>query len=254
MGKSIRKGNRTWAKLFAGSVVLLGTLALVVTFLTPTIKASGPGSAVIIPRDSVAYGRTYSEWSAAWEQWADSIATKSHPLFDNGDCSTAQSGPVWFLGGKFCANNDPTCGTSNVVRTCKMSYGKALYVAVLNSEDSTLEDSANPQIADLRAFTAAQMDGAANLEMDVDGEAVQDIRNNFRVQSPAFGFTLPADNFFTAVGEGPFNAGTYFPGVDDGYYVMLAPLPVGHHEIHFHGANPQWNFVLDITYHVYVHR
>src|SRR5450631_195145 len=68
----------------------------------------------VIDRDSVAYGRTYSEWSAAWEQWSYSIPASQHPLFDNGDCSVGQSGPVWFLGGKFCYNGG-TCSYKGVV-------------------------------------------------------------------------------------------------------------------------------------------
>jgi len=55
----------------------------------------------VIDRDSVAYGRTYGDWMAAWDQWALSIPVANHPLFDNGDCSVGQSGPVWFLGGNF---------------------------------------------------------------------------------------------------------------------------------------------------------
>ncbi len=35
-------------------------------------------------------------------------------------------------------------------------------------------------------------------------------------------------------------------------YVMVAPLSLGHHSIHFHGASGA--FVLDITYHIYVYR
>jgi hypothetical protein len=68
----------------------------------------------------------------------------------------------------------------------------------------------------------------------VDGENIRDVKERFRMQSPDYGFTLPADNFFTAIGEGPFEAGTYFPAVDDGFYVMLAPWPIGRHTIHFH--------------------
>jgi len=95
------------------------------------------------------------------------------------------------------------------------------------------------------------MDGATSLSMEVDGMSIPRIRDKFRVQSPAFVFTLPDDDFFTAVGEGPFAPGSYYPAVDDGYYVMLQPLPMGHHTVHFHGASG--TFVLDITYHIYVH-
>jgi hypothetical protein len=245
--------NKKWLGVFAASAILLGALALLAGLLTPGIQANGPGHALVYDRDSVVYGRTYSEWSAAWEQWADSIPTASHPLFDNGDVSVGQSGPVWFLGGKFCQNNATNCGTSNVVRSAHVPYGTALYVAILNSEDSTLEDPSRPQIADLRIYTQSAIDGAADLAMEVDGEPIHQLKDKFRVQSPAFVFTLPQDNFFTAVGEGPFNAGSYYPGVDDGVYVMLAPLPRGHHTLHFHGTLPTYGFTLDVTYHLYVH-
>jgi hypothetical protein len=207
----------------------------------------------IFDRDSVVYGRTYSDWNAAWQQWADSIPTANHPLFDNGDCSVGQTGPVWFLGRKFVAVGG-AANFDNVVRDCNVPAGKALYVAIYNAEDSVLEQpTTGPpiQIGDLRAITAAEMDGVTNLAMQVDGENIPDVKERFRMQSPAFGFTLPADNFLTAIGEGPFEAGTYFPGVDDGYYVMVAPPSIGHHSIHFHGAAGV--DVLDVTYHINVY-
>jgi hypothetical protein len=208
----------------------------------------------VFDRDSVAFGRTYSEWSAAWEQWADSIPVANHPLFhDNIDCGVGQSGPVWFLGGKFCALNETNCGTSNVVRNCNLPAGKALYFPILNSEDSALEEhDPTKQIADLRMTVGAAMDNATDLSCEVDGAPILGLKMRFRVQSPAFGFTIPNDNLFTALGEGSFTAGAYFPGVDDGVYLMLAPLHPGHHMIHFHGFFPIYNFTLDITYHLTV--
>jgi hypothetical protein len=213
-------------------------------------------SGKIFDRDSLVYGRTYSDWNAAWQQWADSIPTANHPLFDKGDCSVGQSGPVWFLGRKFVAAGG-TGSFDNVVRDCNVPAGKALYVAIYNAEDSVLEETSlgrsDPvQIGELRAVTAAEMDGVTDLAMQVDGEDLQDIKERLRMQSPAFEFTLPADNFFSAIGEGPFAAGTYSPAVDDGYYAMVAPLSIGHHTIHFHGA--AGIYVLDVTYHIYVYR
>jgi len=214
----------------------------------------------IFERDSVVFGRTYGDWNAAWWQWADSIPTANHPLFDNGDCTVGQSGPVWFLGRKFVVANS-VVNLGNIVRHCNVPAGKALYVAIYNAEDSLLEESTpgsespSPnlltQIGELRLVTQILMDGVTDLSMQVDGENIRDIKERFRMQSPAFGFTFPADNFFTAVGEGPFKAGTYFPAVDDGYYVMVA-LPVGRHTIHSHGAAGQ--YIQDITYHINVYR
>lgn len=245
-------------KRFAVGAIVLGlaVLALAVQYI-PNVFANADDRerGKIFDRDSVVYGKTYSEWNAAWQQWADSIPTADHPLFDNGDCSVGQSGPVWFLGGKFVAVGG-TGSYDNVFRDCNVPAGKALYVAAYNAEDSALEQ-ATPglnqvvQIGNLRGITAAEMDSVTELAMQVDGENIPHIKERFRMQSPVFGFTLPADNFFSAIGEGPFKAGTYFPAVDDGYYVMIAPLPIGNHTIHFHViAGP---YLLDVTYHINVH-
>lgn len=233
------------------------TFLVLATRYTPGVFAQGDERKAekILDRDSVIHGRTYSEWNAAWQQWAASIPTANHPLFDNGDCSVGQSGPVWFLGRKFVVNGGPD-DYNHVVRDCNVPSGKALYVAIYNAEDSTLEENAlgrsQVQIGDLRAATAAEMDGVTELAMQVDGVDVRDIKERFRTQSSVYEFTLPADNFFTAIGEGPFTAGTYSPAVDDGYYVMVAPLSLGHHTIHFHGTAGV--DVLDVTYHIDVYR
>lgn len=233
----------------------LAVLALAVQYMPNVFaKDNDRESTRILDRDSVVYGRTYSEWNAAWQQWADSIPTAKHPLFDNGDCGVGQTGPVWFLGGKFVAVGN-TANFDNIVRDCNVPDGRSLYVAIYNAEDSALEETnsglSHPiQIGDLRAVTAIEMDGVTDLSMQVDGDDIRGIKERFRMQSPAFGFTLPADNFFTAIGEGPFQAGTYFPAVDDGYYVMVAPLPVGRHTIYFHAAAGV--FVQDVTYHLNV--
>lgn len=229
------------------AAIIIGLL----TVMAPGAMAQNDKTRVIKP-DSIVYGRTYSEWSAAWEQWADSIPSSQHPLFDNGDCSVGQSGPVWFLGGKFCALDSPGCGYNNVQRVCQVPGGKGLYVAVFNSEYSTLEVPSMMQIADLRAAAAGAIDGLTDVRFDIDGASVPDLKTKFRVQSPAFGFTLPDDNLFTAIGEGTFLSGQYFPGVDDGVYVMVPPLSPGQHQLHFHGYLPQWDFTLDVTYQINV--
>jgi len=232
-------------------LVVAIVLALAV-LAVPSVMAWDKDGPKVIDRDSVAYGRTYSEWSAAWQQWALSIPASNHPLFDTGDCSVGQSGPVWFLGGKFCNINNPDCGYSGVVRSCRVPAGKALYIPILNGEFSVLESN-NPleQIDDLRLLAAQAMDTTTN-EFDIDGKQIRNLLQDFRVQSPAFVFTIPDDNLFNAVGEGPYPGGAYFPGLDDGVYVMLAPLRAGPHKVHFHGYMPAYNFTLDITYNLTV--
>ena len=232
--------------------MVLGLLALAATVAIRSVNLAGRGNHYVIAPDSIAYGRSYGEWSAAWEQWADSVPVAEHPLFDNGDCSQGQSGPVWFLGGKLCANGE-NCSHTGVVRSCSVPFGKALYFPILNSEDSALEQSlienpGNPafqQIAPLRGVAAAQMDAATSVSCSVDGAPIADLKARFRVQSPAFGFTLPADNLFAALdGNNSLVAGTYFPAVDDGWFAMLAPLPPGPHVLHIYGSTG--GFALDV--------
>ncbi len=260
MKKHFMNNRSYWACLIMVGVMILGMAA----FSLPGALANGKdGDGVqILDRDSVAYGRSYSEWSAAWEQWSYSIPVAQHPLFDNGDCSVAQSGPVWFLGGKFCPNVGSGCSYTGVVRSCKVPSGKALYFPVFNGEDSALEESVaeNPgnetyqQIATLRSYEDGAM-SPSKVSCSVDGKPIKHLKDQFRVQSTAFGFTLPTDNLLASVyppGYNNFVAGSYFPAVDDGWYVMLAPLPAGPHQIHFTGYNPVYNFTLDVTYNLAV--
>lgn len=229
------------------------TIALSLTLLVTTSFAE----VRIFPPDSAPYGRTYSEWMAAWQQWVTSIPATSHPLFDTGPADTGQSGPVFFLGGKFCAFNATDCGTNNVVRNITVPAGKAFFFPIVDAEVSTVETgggdpngaNAIKDINALRQLAAQYTDGYTNLALEVDGHAVQDIQS-FRVQSTAFEYYLPANDIFTAIGEGTFTPGNYFPGVDDGYYVMLKPLAPGKHTIHFHAYAALWTWTLDVTYNV----
>ena len=228
----------------------------IVLFLAVLEVPSVMAQKVIAP-SSVTYGRTYGEWSAAWEQWSYSIPVAQHPLFDNGDCSVGQSGPVWFLGGKFCANG-ANCSFTGVVRSCKVPSGKALYFPIFNGEDSALEeivaehpgDESYQQIATMRSYEDTGM-SPSKVYLWVDGAPIPQLQEKFRVQSTAFGFTLPTDNLLKALYGNPnFLAGTYFPAVDDGWYVMLSPMNAGPHTLHFQGVNG--TFVLDVTYNLMV--
>jgi hypothetical protein len=70
----------------------------------------------------------------------------------------------------------------------------------------------------------------------VDGVPVPITEAN-REQSAAFALRVPANNIFQAA---PFTCPAC---VDEGYYVLLAPLPPGQHTIHFAAAD--WG--LDVT-------
>ena len=94
--------------------------------------------------------------------------------------------------------------------------------------------------AELRAEIAPCLDSATTLSAVVDGQEILSLRDKFRVRSDVFEATVPAD--------GLLGAGTYSPVVDDGYCVMLAPLPIGEHALHFSGASAGCQFGVDVTY------
>jgi hypothetical protein len=240
---------------------MTGAVGLIVGLMAPGFAQDQDNSA--IPRDSVAFGRTYSELTAAWWQWMLSIPATAHPLFDTtADCNTGQTGRVFFLGGKFCATSGPPCNAGSADRTCTVPAGKALFFPVVNIEDSTLEESRpssqtpqcapeqpNPTINCMRKFTEFVLKDVTLLSVQIDGNPIPNVESNFRVQSPAFDFTLPAsNNILNASGEGPFNGGTYSLAVADGFYVLLAPLSPGRHSLQFSAKFGTFPFT--IKYHL----
>jgi hypothetical protein len=245
----MRSAKVHWLKVMVTATVILG---LIISGFVSFSCAAESANPKVFSRDSVPFGRTYADWTAAWWQWALSVPVSNHPLFDKGNCTVEQTGPVWFLGGQFTSAVPPgSSSLSAVNRTCTVPGGKALFFPVLNIENSLLEDPGKT-IAQLRQFPESAMNGATKLSVVVDGHSIPYVKRDFRVQSTSFEFTMPADNLLTAIGEGPFAAGTYSPAVDDGYYVMLQPLPRGDHTIRFKASVPAFDFSLDITYHITV--
>ncbi len=252
----IHKSKNLKVVVVAGAV-LLGALAVVLS--TTRTRADNREYSTVVHPDAVVYGRTFGEWSAAWWQWAFSIPVASHPLFDNtDDCSVGQSGPVWFLGGKFCqaGPNAPPCTPGVATRSCTLPRGKALFFPITNIEDSAPEEpnygcgTTGPllvgTIAEMRKCVETYFNGAG-LSAEIDGRTIPNLLENFHEASVVFGITLPEDNVLKAIGE-DIAAGTYYPAVDEGVYLMLAPLPPGHHYLHLGGPSQ------NITYHLVVMR
>jgi hypothetical protein len=236
--------TKYWCRIVAVAAVVLGLQVLASAETVP------PEESLVFPRHAVPFGHTYSERAAQWQQWALSIPVSTHPLFDHGDCRVGQTGKVFFLGARVCSNTDDNCDPKKVARACSVPTGKALFFPVVNAQCSTLEGEGNgcaATVEENRTIVKALIDGTANLSAEIDEVPIPNLQQ-FREQSPPFSFTLPADNLLTAIGEGPFSAGTYFPAVDDGIYLMVRPLSVGHHMLHWHGEFPDFNVTFDVTY------
>jgi hypothetical protein len=250
-----------WAKVDPDDLEGSPAMArLVGSFAQSTADPSGHGNLGnprVAPPQSNPYGQSYSQWSAAWWQYALSIPTDQSPFLDTSgvNFSVGQTGNVWYLSGTFCLNpNGQPCTSFNpatVVRDVTLRSGISLFFPILNSEADNLNFVTGQQdlgftIPELRAQAKAFIDDTVgHLTCTIDGTPVQNL-DLFRVTSPVFSYTLPANNIAGVPAQ------TVFPAVSDGVFLMVRPLSVGQHTIHFTGAAPDFNFALDVTYNITV--
>jgi hypothetical protein len=236
----------------------LAGLLLTLMAGTPVNAGDDDRGGQVVPPQTCAYGKTYSEWSIDWWQWATKLPATHHPLFDTADISAGQSGNVWFLGGKFCALNLIGC-TGIAVRSNTITEGKALFFTIVGAECSAAEGNGSTYY-DFRNCAQPFVDLWTNIECDIDGVMIPGLDqpgNPYRVLSPLFTYTLSShDNIWAAVGETlgnppvPVPDGVTTPAVSDGYWVFLEPLPRGKHVLHFHAEFS--GIIEDITYYLNV--
>jgi hypothetical protein len=223
------------AKLFVATLVAIALFAP-----APGWTAAGPAPQVdVYPPSAQPYGRSFGEWTAAWWQWAISMPITANPLMETAECDAGQSGPVWFLGGSFV--------NATTTRECTLPSGRAILLPVLNVECSTVEAPPfyGADEAELRACVAPLMDAVTDLHATIDGEAVEDLAA-YRVQSPLYSFSAPADNVLFV--PGPVSG----QSVSDGYWLFIPPLSAGQHTLRFGGTIPLFGLTLDVTYNVTV--
>ncbi len=210
--------------------ILVGVVVLLMVPFTASAKNPNPG---ILPPNASPNGSTYGEWNARWWQWALTQPTDKNPVLDptGVHCAQGQTGPVWFLAGTF--------GSDPVVRECTVPAGKMLFFPISNIICVATEEGETSDTCAEDA--AAYMDSVdvGGLAAKVDGIPIQQL-DSYRVGGTAFPLTLHEDNLF-GLPAGEYGAGA------DGFYLMLAPLSRGEHEIHFSAAGS-----LDVTYRITV--
>jgi len=191
---------------------LLVTVGFVV--LVTTAPAYADGRAEI-------HGKTYGEWSSAWWQWQE----LNFPDFDFGvgpvDCSQGQSGPVWFLAGTGGGAADRRCQK-------QVPAGTHLFFPLINANIWNDPPPAEPVSVEEKRVI---MDGlfsedppglfnsfACDLHSTLDGVPTVFSLPTARTQSPPFEYSGDPET------------------VSDGFWVMLDPLPIDDHVVHFTGA------------------
>lgn len=224
------------------NVLLTSALLLSAAAPAPADSDKGRGPEILSPKSSP-YGETYGQWAADWWTWALSIPAEVNPLHDTTGAfaGVGQHGPVWFLAGATGSGNIA------VTRNVTVPEGKALFFPLINTLWTTGPADPPitvPEIRDLLAGVTADVTGLA---CEIDGERVKRL-DKYVTVTPAFSLVVPANNVLG------LPAANYSPNVDQGFYLMLAPLSPGAHTIHFTGNNVDLGYTLDITYHLTIPR
>jgi hypothetical protein len=192
----------------------------------------------VLPPHANYKGLSYNEWEAKWWQalLAIPVVDGDHPFFTGGVFGGEKG--VMFLSG--------VGGPTTVEIT--IPAGTALFFPVLNTECSVAEPDPfhGETEPELRACANGHIDNTSGRFAEIDGVPVKNL-DAYRVQSPLFEFgPLPDANALGLPG------GTVSASVDAGYYLLLAPLSVGEHVIHFGGTFDEFSFTVDTTYKIKV--
>ena len=224
-------------------------LATAILSLGTTSSAWAGGNPGVFPPQSHPHGNSYGEWAAKWWQWVMSIPADRNPLTDTtGEfAGEDQSGPVWFGAGSFGGSAE---------RSYAMPTGKAMFLPVFNWIFGASVFDCAPTVPGvpccvpcLQATAAANTEAADILQVSIDGVSVKNVRA-YRAASPGpFPVTYPQNSVIGV------DAGTYFPQVADGYWLMLAPLAKGSHEVRIHVRAPATSYGLiefEVIHHITV--
>ena len=229
-----------------GGFLAAAALALAMGALAPESDAKADARIYALKNGRAKlFGTRVSDWTVQWWQWALSIPVAANPLFDEvGErVEVGQRGPVWFLGGVFNESGQAT-------RTATIPSGKALLFPLMNFQNDNIAHSPALTAEELQQEVAVAVAGidVESLLLTIDGDPVRDLAAG-RVASAPFAYSTPEGNVGQYFGQNS-PRGIYYPSVSDGYWVMLRPLPLGFHSVHF-GAT-SGNFTIDMTYNLTV--
>ena len=217
----------------------------------PPVAAPNYNPGVIQPYAKID-GKSYGDWGAEWWKWALSVPYAQSPVVDTTGQygSQNQKGHVWFLAGTF--------GTT-VEREITIPDDKYIFfplVNILNDHPcpdptfgpalgQTMEEFLTLGVAPYIDPWVTEKDNT--LSAKVDGVKLKNLLY-YRGISKLTKFT--ADPSQIAID--PCITGEKQVGVSDGFWIMLAPLKPGKHEIKFtaFALSKPWPLDINVTYHV----
>lgn len=192
----------------------------------------------LLPPHATVAGKTLGEYSAEWWQWALSIPLAKSPVADlTGEkCSSGQHGNVWFLAG--------TYESHPVKRHCAVPQDKYIFFPVINMVYWRPVDRV-VSCKEVKRAAAINNDYLKFIDVQVDGVDIPSMKEHREVSPGCF-------NVFAKIPEA-VKAPPGYPAASDGFWIMLQPLPLGRHTIHFRAAydrpgSPYGDLTQDVSY------
>ena len=217
---------------------ILAVVLLTLAALIPT-SAGAANDHGVLPPQAKFKGLGYSEWQAKWWQAVLAIPLgPDHPFIVGGAFGDEQG--LLFLTGL----GSPGPGQT-VTIAITIAAGTALFFPLINAECSSLEPppfhggTEAEQLDCARGFT----DDPQAVFAEIDGRPLLNFERYY-TEAPQFTIDVPADNVLGVSGPA---TGT---SVDTGFYLLVAPLSVGTHTLHFGGqfSAASGGFLVDTTY------
>jgi len=191
---------------------LCAALALAIAV---SVAHAGDSTVVLGPHEKVA-GRSQGDYAIAWWQWVMQLpdGVRAYQDLSGAQCGLNQSGPVWFLAG--------TEGTEHVQRECAIPADTHVFLPLI-----AMLAHASPgqplSCQQAQAAVRANNDHLAQAQVLLDGKPIADIDKHRVRDIPCF------DAFKNA--KYIERHALYTPAATDGYWLMLAPLPAGVHQL-----------------------
>jgi hypothetical protein len=223
--------------------IIAATIAAVV--VTPSHVEARPSRP---PRTLGTYaGLSVAAWSAHWWQWAAVLPAAISPITDTDGrhCALGRlGGPVFFLAG--------TTGTV-AERWCTIPANKPILIPAISVECSYVPSAdpedcgTGPTYDTLRADAHSFLTGPLGVRASVTVDGTLLVATEAISSAPPFTIVWAPTN--------PFGVGASIePAVADGYWVLLAPLDPGHHDLVIDGEVPDLRFAVKVTYHLTIRR
>jgi hypothetical protein len=210
-----------------------------------SVLAASPAEAAPVHSLSHFQGKSVSELSELWWQWAGPMPSGQSALDDTtgARCELGDMGKIFFLAGIAGQSTVGNPLAPSVVRSCTIRSGTAIFAPLLNLENAIGTDCLGTQ-AECVKTTVETIDQVtvSGTTAQLDGALIQPVRT---FATDFFQITIADPNPF------PATPGT-FSAVADGYYVLLPPLSVGAHTLHLKGDFANGFFTVDVLYHLTV--